>query len=100
MNAYKLSAKQQDRVRFRLTSLQYMKIDHLMWKFCKVRPVVDAKSDPIIPVSARAYYNPTKCGCKGMRISALGAIRRLQDKGVNWQKELEITFDKEKMVKA
>lgn len=83
MNAYKLTEYRQQYLNQRLSKEQYDKLDELVHQVMGYEKLTGAKM-------ARAYRAKTSDGVPSFRINPVGAIRRLQDVGVNWQKELGI----------
>lgn len=85
MNAYQLSAWQQNKINTQLDDGTYEKLDSLMKAYFNANPLPE-------PNTKRAYMVNTRSGRPGFRINAVGAIRRLQDNGVNWHNKLGLSM--------
>ena len=83
MNAYQLSAWQQNKINTQLDDGTYEKLDSLMKAYFYVDPLPE-------PNTKRAYMLNTRSGRPGFRINPVGAIRRLQDNGVKWHEQLDL----------
>ena len=83
----KLNQKQRQRINNYLESYVYERLDAVMADVFGAEPAEESHS-------ARAYTVPLSTGHPGFRINPVGAIRRLEKKGVDWRKELKMTIGK------
>lgn len=73
----------------RMEPEMYDKLDALVEEHLGVKP------SPF-PMTRRAYPIPLSCGAPGFRLNAFGAIRRLEEKGVDWKTELGMRVERTK----
>ena len=77
----KLNQKQRQRINNYLEPYVYEKLDEVMAEVFGAEPAEN-------PHAARAYTVPLSTGHPGFRLNPVGAIRRLEKKGVDWREEL------------